>query len=76
MAKTRVGVLLRESVGGGKSSNRSADLVSLSEKYQVWCKKVRSLILSLERHQVLMGRMQESRAAVSRDSVVIEGFCL
>jgi hypothetical protein len=63
MAKTRVGVLLKEKVGK-PSSNQSADLISLAQKYQVWCKKIRSLVVSLERHFQAIGHMQATRTQV------------
>jgi hypothetical protein len=63
MAKTRVGVLLKEKVGK-PSSNQSADLISLAQKYQVWCKKIRSLVVSLERHYQAIGHMQATRTQV------------
>ena len=65
MGKTRVGVLLRESMGGNKSSNKSADLAALTTKYQGFCKKVRALILSLKAHHDAMVKLEESRTNVS-----------
>ena len=65
MAKPRVGVLLRETVAGSKSSNQSADLDSLKQKYGVFCKKVRHLIGALDRHQKAMTEMEKSRTGVS-----------
>jgi len=65
MGKTRVGVLFRESMGGNKSSNKSADLASLTSKYNGFCKKIRSLIESLKSHHNAMVKMEESRLNVS-----------
>lgn len=65
MGKTRVGVLFRESMGGNKSSNKSADLASLTSKYNGFCKKIRSLIQSLKAHHDAMVKMEESRSNVS-----------
>ena len=48
MGKTRVGVRLKEAVGGKKSHNRSEDLVQLTEKYNVFCKRLKALIASLK----------------------------
>lgn len=65
MGKTRVGVLVRESLGGNKSTSRSADLVQLTQKYHAWAQKVRALVTVLEKHQAMMLHMDASRAAVS-----------
>lgn len=65
MGKTRVGVLLRENLGASKSSNRSADLVSLSQKYVAWTKKMRSLIVALEKYHASIGHTKATREAVS-----------
>ncbi|GKY96495.1 hypothetical protein MPSEU_000608900 [Mayamaea pseudoterrestris] len=65
MAKPRVGVLLRETVAGSKSSNQSADLDSLKQKYLVFCKKVRHLIGALDKHQKAMTEMESSRSGVA-----------
>lgn len=65
MAKTRVGVLLRESVGGNKSTNKSQDLASLTSKYHEFCKKIRALIESLKAHHVIMVKSEQTRSSVS-----------
>ena len=65
MAKTRVGVLLRESVGGNKSTNKSQDLASLTSKYHEFCKKIRSLIESLKAHHDTMRKIEQTRSSVS-----------
>ena len=65
MAKTRVGVLFRESVGGNKSTNKSQDLASLTSKYHEFCKKIGALIQSLKVHHDAMKRIEESRSSVS-----------
>jgi len=65
MGKTRVGVLLRESVGGNKSSNKSQDLASLVAKYHEFCKKIRALIDSLKAHHGAMQKIEQSRSLVS-----------
>jgi len=65
MGKTRVGVLLRENVGGKKSSNASQDLASLTAKYHGFCKKIRALIESLKVHHEAMIKIEQSRSAVS-----------
>jgi len=68
MGKTRVGVLLRENLGGSKSANRSADLISLSQKYAAWTKKLRALIVALEKYHQSIGIVKGTRAAVSVSS--------
>jgi hypothetical protein len=65
MTKPRVGVLLRETVAGSKSSNQSADLESLKQKYFLFCKKVRHLIGALDKHQKAMTEIEASRNGVS-----------
>jgi len=65
MGKTRIGVVVRESLGGNKSSNRSVDLLNLSQKYRDWCKKMRGLVGALQAHHDTMLKMHASRAAVS-----------
>lgn len=65
MGKTRVGVLLRESVGGNKSTNKSQDLAALTAKYHEFCKKIRALIDSLKAHHGAMQKIEESRSQVS-----------
>lgn len=72
MGKTRVGVLFRESVGG-KSSNKSADLVALMERYHGWCKKIKSLIEALAKHHQSMAQMEQSRVAVRTKSTAEGG---
>jgi hypothetical protein len=64
MGKTRIGVVLRESVGGGKSSNQSADLVALSERYNAFVKKLHALIVSLHQHHAVMIQIDKTRTAV------------
>ena len=65
MAKTRVGVLFRESVGGNKSTNKSQDLASLTSKYHEFCKKIRALIDSLKAHHAIMIKIEQTRSSVS-----------
>ena len=65
MGKTRVGVLVRESLGGKKTGSQSADLSNLTEKYFVFCKKIKGLIASLQHHHNTMMAMDKTRTAVS-----------
>jgi hypothetical protein len=44
MAKTRVAVRLKEKVGGKKSHNKSEDLARLTERYNVFCKRLEGLV--------------------------------
>jgi len=57
-------VVLREKVAGSKSSNQSANLVSLNQKYQEWCKLLRALIVALQKHCDAITALRDSRAAV------------
>ncbi|KAL7570320.1 hypothetical protein ACA910_017167 [Epithemia clementina (nom. ined.)] len=66
MAKTRVGVVLREKIGTNKTTSRSTDLISLTERYNVWCQRIRSLIQSLEKHHAAMAQMENSRSLVAK----------
>ena len=65
MAKPRVGVLLRETVAGSKSSNQSADLENLRAKYGAFCQRLRRAIVALERHHRAMAELEASRGGVS-----------
>ena len=64
MGKTRVGVLLRESMGGNKSTNKSSDLVALTQRYHAFSKKIRSLVEALKAQHATMLKMEESRQQV------------
>ena len=57
MRKARVGVRLKEAVGGKKSHNRSEDLVHLTEKYNVFCKKLKALIAALKGNYASMHQL-------------------
>lgn len=65
MGKTRVGVLLRETMGGNKSTNKSQDLAEYTKKYGVFCKKIRNLIEALKTHHQNLARIDASRQDVS-----------
>jgi hypothetical protein len=67
MVKTRVGVLLRESIGGNKSTNKSADLTALTQKYQEFVKRLNRLIQALKTQHECMVHMEASRQAVCSD---------
>jgi hypothetical protein len=45
MAKSRVAVRLKEKVGGKKSHNKSEDLARLTEKYNVFSKRLEGLVM-------------------------------
>jgi hypothetical protein len=62
--KTRMGVVLRESLGGNKSSSKSADLLALTERYTAWTKKIASLIESIQQHHAAMMQLEATRVAV------------
>lgn len=65
MGKSRIGVVVRESLGGNKSSSRSADLQKLYQNYQVWCKQIAALIQALKSHQQSLLYIEKTRTAVS-----------
>jgi hypothetical protein len=64
MAKTRIGVVFRESMGGVKSHNQSADLVALTERYHAFVKKLHVLIISLQQHHAVMIQIDKTRTQV------------
>lgn len=67
MGKQRVGVVIRDSLGGNKSSsNKSADLQKLYQNYQVWCKNISALLSALKGHQQSLLHIEKTRTAVSR----------
>ena len=70
MGKTRVGVILRESVNKGKSSNESADLKALTDKYQGFVVKLRGLLKTLQEHGTTLQQLESSRNKVSNNIVV------
>jgi hypothetical protein len=73
MAKTRVGVILRETVGGkNKSNNRSVDLENLQKnQWPAFTKKIQGLIQALQQHHGNLKRLEQSRQAV-RDGMVFD----
>ena len=66
MAKTRVGVMLRESIGTSKSMNRSTDLAKLTKDYDKWCQKIAVLIEALKHHLQSLHQIGATRAKVRR----------
>jgi hypothetical protein len=64
MAKKRVGVLLRESIGGAKSSNKSSDLAALTQRYVEFTKRIRAMVDALKAQHACMIQMEESRLKV------------
>ncbi len=76
--KSRVGLRLKEAIGGSKSLNRSADLVALTERYQAFVKKVQSLIIALKNQHGSLVRLQKTRTEVRRlmtDHAVVMKQC-
>jgi hypothetical protein len=71
MGKTRIGVVLRESVGGAKSNNQSADLMALTDRYHVFVKKLHILIHSLQQHHAVMMQIDKTRTQVRRNNRVL-----
>ena len=64
MGKARVGVRLKEAVGGKKSHNRSEDLVQLTEKYNDFSKKLKALIAALKGNYASMHQLAKTRLEV------------
>ena len=64
MAKKRVGVLLRESMGGNKSTNKSSDLTALTQRYYDFTKRIRGMVDALKAQHACMIQMEESRLKV------------
>jgi cell division protein FtsB len=64
MAKTRVGVLFRESVGGKKSMNKSVDLQKYIAKYYEFCKQLAAMIAALKAHHQSMVKYEETQTQV------------
>jgi hypothetical protein len=64
MAKKRVGVLLRESIGGNKSTNKSSDLTALTQRYVAFTKRIRAMVDALRAQHACMIQMEESRLKV------------
>lgn len=62
MAKTRVGAILRESMG---ASGQSTDLAKLTKDYTLWCKKINHLIQSLKGHLNSLQQIDKTRGEVS-----------
>ena len=68
MAKTRVGVMLRESITTKKNdASRSNDLVKLTADYRAWCKQIHLLVESLARHLKCLQEIDSSRQQVRND---------
>lgn len=69
MGKTRVGQIVRESVGTnnqGTGMNAHDDLKQLTDKYMVYCKKVRALASALQKHIAILTEYNQSRSNVSK----------
>ena len=68
--KTRVGVILKDAIGGKKKSNNvSTDVISLTERYYAMRKKLQALIAALKQHHFQMVEMANSRVEVRRPRV-------
>lgn len=74
MAKKRVGVLLRESIGGNKSTNKSTDLAALTQRYVEFTKRIRAMVDALKAQHACMIQMEESRLKVRRVKVTSSVF--
>lgn len=67
--KTRVGVILKDAIGGKKkSANISTDLVSLMSRFNDMRKRLQSFITVLKQHHYQMVQMANSRVEVRRMS--------
>jgi uncharacterized protein YlxW (UPF0749 family) len=74
MAKKRVGVLLRESIGT-KSSNKSTDLAALTQRYVEFTKRIRALVDALKAQHACMIQMEESRIKVRSVIFMVFSVC-
>ncbi|KAG7368794.1 hypothetical protein IV203_031537 [Nitzschia inconspicua] len=71
MAKTRVAVRLKEKVGGKKSHNKSEDLARLTERYNVFCKRLEGLVAALKNQHSAMLSLAKSRYVVAQHLAVL-----
>mmetsp|Transcript_16975 Transcript_16975/g.37084 ORF Transcript_16975/g.37084 Transcript_16975/m.37084 type:complete len:591 (-) Transcript_16975:106-1878(-) len=71
MGKARVGVRVREAVGGNKTSNRSSDLTELIARYKTFCGKLRSTVVALNEHHAAMQRIEQTRKGVSQQMTIM-----
>ena len=62
--KARVGVRLKEAIGGAKSNNRSADLDGLVTKYNSLKQKLGSLQAAVKSHHGAMVQLHRARLQV------------
>mmetsp|Transcript_21990 Transcript_21990/g.32479 ORF Transcript_21990/g.32479 Transcript_21990/m.32479 type:complete len:457 (-) Transcript_21990:131-1501(-) len=65
MVKARVATRIKEAVNGKKSTNRSIDLVALTQRYNVMKKKINRLATALHKHHSLIKEMSNSRLNVA-----------
>ena len=66
MAKARVATRVKAAVGGQKSLNTSQDLVQLTERYNVFCKRLQGLIAALKAHFQSMQSLAKTRYSVRK----------
>jgi hypothetical protein len=69
--KARVGVRIKETVGGKKSLNRSADLDQLTQRYNALQEKQKNLILALKTQHASICQMAKSRLMVADNLAII-----
>eukprot|EP00934_Nitzschia_sp_Nitz4_P005375 Nitzschia sp. Nitz4//scaffold15_size197535//49146//50929//NITZ4_001565-RA/size197535-augustus-gene-0.204-mRNA-1//1//CDS//3329537676//5365//frame0 len=65
MVKPRVASRMKAAVGGKKSHNESQDLVYLTEKYNIFCRRLQALIESLKQNYSAMQALAKSRQTVA-----------
>jgi hypothetical protein len=76
MGKARVGIKLKEAVGGKKSLNKSADLEQNKERFNTFTKKLKGLIISLKAHYASMAQLSKTRLEVrSLGTVDVRAAC-
>ena len=71
MAKARVATRVKAAVGGQKSLNTSQDLVQLTERYNVFCKRLQGLIAALKAHFQSMQSVAKTRYSVRKNHVQV-----
>lgn len=62
--KTRVGLIVKESIGVKKSTNKSADLQSLIDRFYIFKKKLSAFMNALKQHHLQMVQFANSRVEV------------
>jgi hypothetical protein len=65
MAKTRVGVLIREAMGGKKATAQEGDLVDQTQRFHELQAQVEAFVMALKEHQKAFMRVQDTHVLVA-----------